>query len=69
MSGKWIGTHAVGRCQAWLMRPVIYSGPVRGRARDPLEWFPSDMPILHCLVAPRLTLGSVLRDWTEGESL
>jgi hypothetical protein len=30
-------THAMARCQAWLMRLVIYGGSVRGRAQDPLE--------------------------------
>jgi hypothetical protein len=28
------------------MRPVIYGGLVYGRARDPLEWFPSDTLVL-----------------------
>jgi hypothetical protein len=48
MSGKRIGAHAVTRCQAQLMRPVIYGGSVWGQVRDPLEWFPSDTPSLPC---------------------
>jgi hypothetical protein len=31
MSEKRTGDHAVARCQAWLMRPVIYGGSVQGR--------------------------------------
>jgi hypothetical protein len=58
----------VARCQAWLMRPIIYGGSVRGWAQDPLEWFPSDMPSLPRQVPQRLTLGSVLRGSIGGGS-
>lgn len=44
MRGKRTGACAVARCQALLMRPVIYGGSVWGRAWDPLEWFLSDTP-------------------------
>jgi hypothetical protein len=35
------------------MQLVIYGGLVRGRARDPLEWLPSDTPDLPCQALPR----------------
>jgi hypothetical protein len=37
MSGKWTGGRGVARCQAWLLRPVIYNvvslGPGVGSTR------------------------------------
>jgi hypothetical protein len=59
MSGKRTGTHTVARCQVWLMRLVIYDGSVYGRARDPLESFPSDTLDFHCQAPPRLPPGLV----------
>jgi hypothetical protein len=68
MSGKRTGAYDVAWCQVWLMRAIIYGGPVRAYARDPLEWFPPDTPILLCQAPPCPTLGSVPRGTTRGES-
>jgi hypothetical protein len=38
--------------QTWLMWPVIYDESTRGRAWDPLEWFPYDTLILPCQAPP-----------------
>jgi hypothetical protein len=40
------------------MRPDICDGSVLGQVRDPLEWFPFNMPA-PCQVPPCLTPGSV----------
>jgi hypothetical protein len=55
-----VRAHAVAWCQTWLIRPVIYGGSIRARARDPLERFPFDTHVLPCHAPPRLTLGSML---------
>jgi hypothetical protein len=41
------------------MLSTIYGRSVWGRARDPLEWFPSDRFSLPCQVPTHPTLGSV----------
>jgi hypothetical protein len=61
-------SHAVARCQSWLMPPVIYGRLVQGRVWDPLEWFTSDTPILPCQALPRPTPGSMPWDSTVGGS-
>jgi hypothetical protein len=50
------------------MRSVIYDGLVQGRVQDPLEWFPSDTPILPCQALPCSALGSVPRGSIGGGS-
>ena len=68
MSGKRTDAHVVARCQAWLIRPVIYDGSVQGQTWDPLKWFHFDAPILPCQVPPCLVPGSVPRGSTGGGS-
>ena len=60
--------HVVARCQAWLMRQVIYGGSLRGQVRDALEWFPSGMLVLPCQILPCPVPGSVSRGWIQGGS-
>jgi hypothetical protein len=69
MIGKRAGSHALARCQAWLMRPFFYVGSVWGGARDPLEWLLFDTPDFPCQAPPRSALGSVPRGSTGGRSL
>jgi hypothetical protein len=42
----------------------VSSGP----GEDPLEWYPSNTPVLPCQAPPCPALGSVPRDSTGGES-